>query len=198
MLNAVSNLVQSYQLPAAGAASTKPEAKPAKEESKSPLGEDRFLEYGRLAGLAAGGGFASYKLGSQVAEQFKELANALKPGQGNLQSAMPSIQKIAGTSMKGAGLSALVAAGVSAVSNGISVARGQTDGQTALSNVVSDGVSGAIGGFGAVSAAGMGTLLLRSFGMAGLPLTIGTVALGAVGGIFTGRLGQKLQNNSQS
>lgn len=194
MLNAVSSLVQAYQIPVEPAKAGKPSAKPESKPAQSALGEDKFIKYGSLASLAAGGGFAAYKLSGKMAANFKELAEAMKPGQGgNLQAAVPSLQKIAGTTLQGAGLSALVSAGVSAVSNGIGVARGKVDGQTAVKNVMADGISGAIGGFGAVSAGATGSMLLGAFGVVGLPLTIGTVAFGAAGGVLAGRFGQKLQ-----
>lgn len=199
MLNAVSNLIQTQgiQIPASSpttakpAAPAKPEAKPAKP---SALGEeDRFVAYSRMAGQAAGGGFAAYKLGDQAATHLQELATVFKPG-GSFQAALPTLQKLGGTTLKGAGLSALVAAGVSAVSNGVSVVRGKLDGQAAVQNVVTDSIGGAVGGLGAVSAAGAGSLMLRSFGIAGLPLTIGTIAFGALGGVAAGKVAQKLQN----
>lgn len=198
MLNAVSSLIQNNPIPL-GTDTQKPTSaeKPAKKEA-DVLGSDRFVQYTRIASQAAGGGFAAYKLGNQAADSFKELAAVLNPTQGVAPSPIPSLQKIGGLSMKGAGLSALVAVGVSAVANGVSVARGQSNGQEAVQNVVSDGISGAIGGFGAISLAGAGTHLLRAFGMTGLPLTIGMVALGAVGGVATGQLAQQFQKNAKA
>lgn len=195
MLNAVSSLLQTPQLPASQPVkpAAKPAAKPAEPAAQSVLGSDTFRTYTRLVGQAAGGGFAAYKLSGKVAANFKEIADALNQPGGNFTTATPALQQIVGSSMSGAGLSALVAGGVSAVSNGFAVARGQSDGNTAVANVLSDTISGAIGGFGAVSMGGMGQLLLGSFGVVGLPLTIGTVAFGAAGGVLAGQLGQKLQ-----
>lgn len=208
MLNAVSNLIQTQQIPlqpvtgpTEKAGKTGKPAAPAQADKSTGLGEDRYVSYGRLAGLAAGGGFAAYKLGNQTATHFQELAAALKTSAGaggSFQAALPALQKIGLASMKGAGLSAMVTAGVSAISNGVGVARGKFDGQTAVQNVISDSIGGAIGGFGAVTAAGAGTMLLQSFGMVGLPLTIGTVAFGALGGVSTGMLAQKLQNSQKN
>ena len=198
MLNAVSSLIQTNPLPATASPATAPAAKPVAAPEKSALGEDTYQGYVRLGGLAAGGGFAAYKLGNQVASHYKELAAALKPDANNLPAATPALQKVIGTSMKGAGLSALVAAGISAVSNGVLVAQGKSDAQTAVKNVVSDSITGAIGGFGAVSAAGAGSLILGSMGLVGLPLTIGTVIFGAAGGVLSGRLGMKLQESQRA
>lgn len=87
------------------------------------------------------------------------------------------------TGLKGAGLGALVGAGLSAVSNGIGVATGQISSGRAMDNVIGDTIGGAVGGLGAVTAAGLGGMLLGKMGVSGLPLTIATVALGAVGGM---------------
>lgn len=195
MLNAVSSLLQTSQIPVspASAPAAKPAA-PAAKKDKDVLGSDTFRNYSRMAGMAAGGGFAAYKLSGKVADNYKELTLALKPDANNLAAATPALQKIIGSSMHGAGLSAMVAAGVSALTNGISVVRGQSDAKTAVNQVFSDTITGAVGGFGAVSIGGAGHMLLGSFGIAGLPLTIGTVAIGAAGGVLAGRLGQKLQD----
>lgn len=202
MLNTVSNLLQQQipqtvvqPLPSSSGAA-KPQS--SLEPKKAPLGEDTLLIYGQYAGLAAGGGFAAYRLGGKVAEQMKEVAKAFKtPPNKDLPSALPGVKNLFGSGMQGAGLSALVAAGVSAISNGVSVMQGKTDSATATQNVIGDALSGAIGGFTAVTAAGAGTLLLGSMGVAGLPLTIATIAFGAAGGVLGGRLGVSLQNNPQ-
>lgn len=141
-----------------------------------------FSSIGRMVAHAGGGGFASYKLGGQMADNYKGMfSNGIKGFFGG-------VKNVAITGVKGAGLSALVSAGVSAVANGVGVATGKQDGSTAVSNVLSDTIGGAVGGLGAVTLGGLGTLALRSFGIAGLPLTIATVGLGAVGGVLAGKL----------
>lgn len=200
MLNAVSSQLQRAGIPATRptapvAPQAKPAASAAPEAQPEALGEDRVLLYGRNIALGAGGAVAGYRLGHQMADHMQEAAKALKAENG-FQAALPSIQKVLGSGMRGAGISALVTGAVSAVSHGISLAQGKTDGKTVISNVISDAVSGGIGGFGGVTAAGAGNLILRSFGIAALPLTIGTVAFGAVGGVLAGKLAQKLQNSA--
>jgi len=87
------------------------------------------------------------------------------------------------TGLKGAGLGALVGAGLSAVTNGVGVATGQVSSSRAVDNVIGDTIGGAVGGLGAVTAAGIGGMILGKMGVAGLPLTIATIALGAAGGV---------------
>lgn len=165
-------------------------------ETQQAYTPDTLTTLGRMAGHAAGGGFAAYKLGGQTATHIREATEAYKgtpEAPGGIKAALPGIQKVMFNGLKGAGLSALVSAGVSAVTNGVGVVSGKTDSQTAFNNVVGDTISGAVGGFTGVTAAGAGNLLLSSMGMAGIPLTIGTVAFGAVGGILGGKLVSGMQ-----
>lgn len=154
-----------------------------------------FSSIGRMVAHAAGGGFASYKLGGQMAQNIKTMFGKPPAPPAGVEVArsfggnfMTGLKGVATTSLKGAGLSALVSAGVSAVTNGVGVATGKQDGSTAVSNVLSDTIGGAVGGLGAVTLGGLGNLALGAFGIAGLPLTIATVGLGAVGGVLAGKL----------
>lgn len=136
-----------------------------------------FNAISSMAAHAAGGGFASYKLGAGMAGNIKSIFT-----KGNLFN---GIKGTAMTGLKGAGLSALVSAGVSAAANGYSLATGKIDGSTAVSNVVKDSIGGAVGGLAAVTAGGVGHMLLGRFGVVG---TIASVGLGAVAGVAGGRL----------
>jgi len=204
MLSTVSNLLQ-QQIPqhivaqplpssSSGVAAEPQSSKKTDDTTTSSLGEDKLLIYGQYVGLAAGGGLAAYRIGGKVAEQMREIAKAFKtPPTKDLPSTLPGVKNLFGSGMQGAGLSAMVAAGVSALSNGVSVMQGKTDSATATKNIIGDALSGALGGFTIVTTAGAGNLLLGSMGVAGLPLTIATVAFGAAGGILGGRLGVSLQ-----
>lgn len=214
MLNTVSTLLQqpipqtvvqplpSSSVPAEPQPSVQKDTQPAPAEQKksSALGEDQLLLYGQYAGLAAGGGFAAYRMGAKVAAQIQDIHKAFQSDQGLggeiPPNAMMGIQGVLTTGMHGAGLSAMVAAGVSVLSNGIAAMRGQVDTQTATSNVVSDAISGAMGGFTAVTAAGAGNLMLGAMGLTGLPLTVATVALGAAGGLLGGQVAHKLNQSA--
>ena len=175
-----------------------PETTPQTSDKKpGAFAVDTFLRHSRSVGLAAGGGFAAYRLGDTIAKQMREIGRVLegRPNEG-LTPVAPNLQKLAASGMQGAGLSAMVAGGVSVIANGIAVVRGNIEGQTAVQNIISDSLSGAISGFSAVSAAGAGNLLLSSMGVIGLPLTVATVAFGAAGSVLSGRLVGHLHSQS--
>ena len=142
-----------------------------------------FTSISSMVAHAGGGGFAAYKFGSQMATDMKSIFS------GGFKGVMGGIKNTAITGMKGAGLSALVSAGVSAVSNGVGVATGSVTTDQAVSNVVKDSIGGAVGGLAAVTAGGVGHMLLGRFGTIG---TVASVALGAVGGVAGGQLAAKM------
>lgn len=141
-----------------------------------PYGTDTFTSVTSLVAGTAGGGFASYKLGEQMAGNMKGLF-----GNG-FSGFFGGMKQMALTGAKGAGLSALVGGGISVVSNGISAVSGRIEATEAVRNVVGDTITSAVGGFGAVTVAGVGNIALSKLGMGGTGLMIATVALGAVGG----------------
>ncbi|MEZ0367888.1 MAG: hypothetical protein ACAI44_02245 [Candidatus Sericytochromatia bacterium] len=148
---------------------------------------DTFARVSSMVATGAGGGFASYKLSEEMAEHFNGFAE---------NGAMVSFKGIGTTALKGAGLSALVSAGVSAVANGVGVATGKIDSSKAVTNVVGDTITGAVGGLGAVTLGGLGGLAMAKMGMTGLPITIATVAIGALGGVAASAIKDKIMNKS--
>ncbi len=171
---------------------TQAESKQETEATKSSFGGDSFLKYGRMASLVGGSGFAAYRLGEKTGNLIQEAGKALNQSNGNFQAALPSIKNALGAGIQGAGLSAMVSAGISTVVNGIAASRGEIDKGTAFSNVFSDSISGAMAGFGSVATSGAGNLMMRSMGMVGLPLTIATTVLGVAGGVALGKLSQAM------
>lgn len=164
-------------------------------KASSFLNADTLALTGRLAGHAAGSGFATYRYGSQIGTQMKEVYLGLKNGgPAGTERALINAKGLAMSSIRGAGLAGLISAGTSAIANGLGVVKGKTDSQTAISNVLSDTMTGTIGGLGAVTIGGAGNLALASLGLAGIPLTIATVALGAAGGTLMGHLLQTGRN----
>lgn len=146
----------------------------------SGFGTD-FSSISTMVANGAGGGFAAYKLGGQMGQNVKGMfGNGFK-------GVLSGAKNVAITGLKGAGLSALVSAGVSAVGNGVGVATGKIESSEAVSNVLKDTIGGAVGGLGAVTAGGLGNLALSAMGVGGLPLTLVTVSLGAVGGVLGGQ-----------
>ena len=87
-----------------------------------------------------------------------------------------------------------MSAGVSVIANGVSLAKGTIDKNTAARNVVGDTITGAVGGLGAVTLGGLGGLALVKLGATGLPITIATVAIGAVTGVGASFLREKIMN----
>lgn len=142
-----------------------------------------FSSISSFVSSAAGGGFTGYKLGGQMTDSFKSLFGN---GAGGFMGGM---KNIAVTGFKGAGLSALVTAGVSAAANGIGMATGKVTSDVAMKNVVKDTIGGAVGGLTGVTAAGIGGLIFRGGGVMGTVLSVG---LGAVGGVVGGQLAHKL------
>ena len=146
------------------------------EDSGSGFGTD-FTSISSKLSAGAGGGFAAYKLGGQMSTNMKGMfGNGFKGFLGGAKN-------VAITGVKGAGLSALVGAGVSAVTNGVGVATGKVDSSEAVSNVIGDTITSAVGGLGAVTVGGLGHMALSKIGVGGMGLTIATTALGVVGGV---------------
>ncbi|MBT9548569.1 MAG: hypothetical protein IV090_24460 [Candidatus Sericytochromatia bacterium] len=150
-----------------------------------------FTSISSKLAAGAGGGFAAYKMGAKMGADFKSI---FAGGQGG--GFLTGMKNVAITGFKGAGLSALVGAGVSAVANGVGVATGKVESGQAVSNVVGDTITSAVGGLGAVTLGGLGNLALGSMGVAGLPLTIITVGLGAAGGVGASFLKDKIMNKN--
>lgn len=158
-----------------------------------------FASISSMVAHAGGGGFAAYKLSGQMGDSFKTLFGhppappaggaAVSGFGGNL---MTGLKGVALTGLKGAGLSALVSAGVSVVANGVGAATGKVDSSTAMKNVAKDTIGGAVGGLTAVTVGGIGSIALGAMKIGGLPATIITVGLGAVGGVLGGQLSKKL------
>lgn len=151
-----------------------------------PYGTDTFSSVTSLLAGAGAGGFAAYKLSSTMADHYQHLFGN---GFGGFMGGM---KQIAFTSAKGAGLGALVGAGVSVIGNGVQAATGRIETSEAVHNVISDTVASAVGGFGAATLGGLGYLALGKLGLAGTGLTIATVALGAIGGAAAAEVRNKL------
>lgn len=165
-----------YQ-PAAYAPSPYPVATASDGTTPNAFNAD-FSKISSIVAHTAGTGFTTYKLVAQggIAPGFK---GALMTG------------------LKGAGLAGLVSAGVSAAANGIGVATGKIEKSEAVGNVISDTLTGSIGGLGAVAVGGIGHKLLGSF-MQGTPLMIATVALGAVGGTLAAQFTKNAIDNANA
>jgi hypothetical protein len=189
-LTAVSSaLVRAGYTPPQSSQSPQAVSLPVEKKESGFLTADTLALSGRLVGHAAGSAFATYKFGNLMGNQMKEVYQSFKTGgPTGTEGALNGLRSLSMTGLRGAGLAGLISAGSSVIANGLGVVKGKTDSQTAISNVISDTFSGSIGGLGAVTIGGAGNLALASMGVAGLPLTIATVALGAAGGTLMGHL----------
>lgn len=171
-----------------------PQAYVANTDSEQPAPSaprDSFSRVSSMVATGAGGAFAAHKYSETMAESifnYQELGEL----QGAPGVAFATFKEMGGIALKGAGMSALVSAGVSVVANGVGLAKGKLDRETAVKNVVGDTITGAVGGLGAVTLGGLGGLALVKMGMTGLPITIATVAIGAATGVAASALRDKL------
>lgn len=121
------------------------------------------------------GGFVGNKFEGQFAEAIKNLkTNGIT---------MPGLKGLGQASLKAGGLSAALSGAVSTFQNIGAVASGKISARNAVSNVATDSVGGLMAGTTAGIGAGAASLALSSLGVAGLPLTIGAAAAGALGGL---------------
>lgn len=127
-------------------------------------------------------------IGGMVGQKFHgDFADAI----GKIRSDGFSLDNLKGLgklSLKAGGLSAGISGAVSAFQNISASVRGEITGRDAIGNVGADTVGGLMSGTTAGLGAGAATLALRSLGVAGLPLTIGAVAAGALGGLGGAKL----------
>ena len=131
---------------------------------------------GTLSKVAIGG-----YLGFSAAQNIEESGG----GEFDLGS---GLEGIAGNALHGAMWGAGIGGALSAISNAMAVFSGKEKTPRAVGNVVGDVFTGALSGVGGAIGASLGASLLGSFGLAGLPLTIGAVALGALGAVGVGKL----------
>ncbi len=98
------------------------------------------------------------------------------------------LKNLGAVGLKAGAMGAGISAVSSAVQNISARSKGLITTRDAISNVGTDSVGGLLSGTTAGLAAGAGSLALRSFGVAGLPLTIGAAAAGAIGGVGASKL----------
>lgn len=153
---------------------------------------DSYKRISSMVANGAGGAWASYKFAEPFAEAVHNYMELGELG-GGPGVAFASFKEMAGITLKGTGVSALVSAGISAVANGVGVYTGKVTQQEAVKNVVGDTISGAVGGLSAVTLGGLGGLAMVKMGFQGLPITIATVAIGAASGVGASFLKDKIQ-----
>lgn len=178
-----------------------PESEAGSESDLTPeavFGGDRFSTFSQYTGQAASGAFAAFRLGERTSNFYREISKAFGQGGRGWTQARPGIEGAVMSGVRGAGVGALVAAGVSVISYGFQTAKGDMSIDQMTDHVLSDSLNGAFSGFGGATLGGAGHLIMSSMGMAGLPLKIGTAIAGAVGGVLLSQMSQPMEDSLTS
>lgn len=136
------------------------------------------------------GAFSGYKYHQTVIGAGDTLGNALKTGGfSELVGAIKVSGKSVGVaSANAAGIGAIMSGGVSTVVNGVAVLNGRQSFGSAVGNVATDSIKGAVSGIGGLAIGGVSAMALKAFGMAGTPVLIAGVVGGAVGATLANKL----------
>ncbi len=132
-----------------------------------------------------GANVGQVRYGKIVASEVTNLISAIKTGNGSVVGALKGIGM---ATLKSTGISALVSGGFSAVTNGIAYWRGEKTKTQAVSNVVTDTVTGGITGLGATLAGGAVMAALAGTAVSGIGLTLLVGGAGMLGGWLTDKL----------
>lgn len=159
-----------FQPPAAPPVAALPEEKPFRAQDVK-IGHVGELLIGGITGVKHNAAFAD------ALQKFKTDGFS-----------MDNLKGLGKVSLKAGALSAGITGAVSAFENVRAAASGKITGKEAISNVTADSIGGMLSGTTAGIGAGAATMALRSFGVAGLPLTIGAAVAGALGGLGGSRL----------
>ena len=132
-----------------------------------------------------GANVGQVRYGKIVASEVSNLISAIKTGNGSVVGALKGIGM---ATLKSTGISALVSGGFSAVTNGIAYWRGEKTKTQAVSNVVTDTVTGGVTGLGATLAGGAAMAALAGTAVSGIGLTLLVGGAGMLGGWLTDKL----------
>ncbi|MBF2052601.1 MAG: hypothetical protein IGS03_03950 [Candidatus Sericytochromatia bacterium] len=149
---------------------------------------------GSLVGRTLSGGYIGYRYGHDIGAISRDTFHTIKNGiaAGDIPLALKGFAtgvKQAGViSLKAGGISSAINAGISIVANVVETVAGRQTGAEGVGNVASDTVGGFLSGVGATAFSGASALGLSLAGVGGLPLTIMTVAGGAIGSVLTDKL----------
>lgn len=132
-----------------------------------------------------GANVASIRYSKIVAGQISNIIGAVKNGTGSVLSGLKGLGMAAA---KATGLSAVVSGGFSLVTNGIAYLQGKKTKTQMLANVATDTVTGAFTGLGATVAGGAAMTALAATSLAGWPVTLLVGAAGILGGYLADKL----------
>lgn len=180
---------------------------PEPQDTESPVtadddagifGGDRFSLFSEYAGQAASGAYSAFRHGENTSNFYREISKAFQRGGNGWADARPGIEGAIMSGVRGAGVGALVSAGVAVASHGFQAARGEMSVEDFTDRVLNDALNGAFSGFGGATLGGAGHLIMSSMGMAGLPLKIGTAIAGAVGGVVLAQMSQPMTDEDMA
>lgn len=180
-------------LPALPAETPEP-AEETESASSSIFGSDTFSAFRQYAGQSASGAAAAFQLGERTSNFYREISKAFEGSGNGWAQARPGIEGAVISGVQGAGIGALVSAGVALVSNGYQTMQGKMTVDELSDHVLTDSLNGAFAGFGGATLGGAGHLIMSSMGMAGLSLKIGTAIAGAVGGVLLAQMSQPMED----
>lgn len=149
---------------------------------------------GSLVGRTLSGGYIGYRYGHNIAavshDTFHTIRNGLSAGDIPLalKGFATGVKQAGAISLKAGGISSAINAGTSLVANVVETAAGRQTGAEGVGNVAGDTVGGFLSGVGATAFSGAASLGLSLAGIGGLPLTVMTVAGGAIGSVLTDKL----------
>lgn len=132
-----------------------------------------------------GANVAQIRYGKIIAADVSNVISAIKTGTGSVAGALKSLGM---TALKSTGLSALVSGGFSAVTNGIAYWQGKKTKTQAVSNIVTDTVTGAATGLGATIVGGAAMAALAGTSITGIGLTLLVGGAGMLGGWLADKL----------
>lgn len=149
---------------------------------------------GSLVGRTLSGGYIGYRYGHNIGTISHDTFHTIKNGiaTGDIPLALKGfatgVKQVGVISLKAGGISSAINAGTSLVANVVETVAGRQTGAEGVGNVASDTVGGFLSGVGATAFSGASSLGLSLAGIGGLPLTIMTVAGGAIGSVLTDKL----------
>lgn len=163
-------------------------------QKSSIFGSDTFSTFRQYAGQSASGAAAAFQLGERTSGFFREISKAFEGSGKGWAQARPGIEGAVISGVQGAGIGALISAGVALASHGYQAIQGDISVEQLSDHVLTDALSGAFAGFGGATLGGAGHLLMSSMGMAGLSLKIGTAVAGAVGGVLLAQMSEPMED----
>lgn len=187
MINAVTSATYRPVPPAsskvAAGGGTSAASKQSALDRFAPTSSRGMVDTASMLGRLGNAGHTAVKGGAAALPGVQGVWSALKSF--DLSGIWSAAKGLGQTAMTWGGRSAMFQGAISLVSNGYRSIKGTQSWADTGTKVVSDTVTGAVGGAAGAIAGGIGTMALTALGIAGGPLTIGAAVIG-MGGYFLG------------